>query len=147
LSIHYDIVDFVGALVEGRSATDAATQMAAWQRAIDLHQRPFLQGHSEAWIVKRRQEYQTGYIEALSGMATARLNEDRPEHALSLLQRAVNEDPSRQDLHRRVMRLYADLGRRSEAASHFQRLQEVLKERDMSLEPQTVSLYKELMTS
>ena len=34
-----------------------------------------------------------------------------------------------------------------EAASHFQRLQEVLKERDMSLEPQTVSLYKELMTS
>jgi DNA-binding SARP family transcriptional activator len=147
LSIHYDIVDFVGALVEGRSVTDPAAQMTAWQRAIDLHQRPFLQGHSEAWIVKRRQEYQTGYIEALSGMATARLNENRPEHALSLLQRAVNEDPSRQDLHRRVMKLYADLGRRSEAASHFQRLQEILKDRDVSLEQETVSLYKELMTS
>ncbi|MCC7206378.1 MAG: hypothetical protein IT323_03675 [Anaerolineae bacterium] len=147
LSIHYDIVDFVGALVEGRQAQDNAARVAAWQRAIELHQRPFLQGHTEGWIVRRRQEYQMGYIEALTGMATARLEENRPEHALTLLQKAVAEDPRRQDLHRRVMQLYADLGRRSEAASHYQRLQETLKEQRTSLEPETVSLYRELMSS
>lgn len=147
LSIHYDVVDFVGALVEGRSAKDPAVQMAAWQHAIDLHQRPFLQGHSELWITRRRQEYQAGYLEALSGMASVRYAEGRPEHALALLQRAVNEDPRRQDIHRRLMALYADLGRRSEAASHYQRLQETLRELNASLEDETKQLYRELMSS
>jgi DNA-binding SARP family transcriptional activator len=145
LSIHYDVVDFVGALVEGRSSTDAAVRMAAWQHAIDLHQRPFLQGHTEGWIARRRQEYQTGYLEALTGMAEVRYNEGRQEHALALLQRAVNEDPRRQDIHRRLMSLYADLGRRSEAAGHYQRLQDTLKEYQLSMEDETKQLYKELM--
>ena len=147
LNIHYDIVEFVGALVDGRHAKDAATRLAAWQRAIDLHQRPFLQGHNEAWIVRRRLEYQMGYIEALVGMAAARQEENRPEHALALLQRAINEDQSRQDIHRRIMLLYSDLGRRSEAASHYQRLLELLDDLELELEPETQALYSELMAS
>lgn len=146
LSIHYDVVDFVSALVEGRSATDAAQQLTAWQHAIDLYQRPFLQGHSEDWILKRRREYQTGYLEALSGMAHVRLSENRPEHALALLLRAANEDSLRQDIHRDIMRLYADLGRRSEAASHYQRLQETLNEHTDELDAETRELYGELMS-
>ncbi len=145
LSIHYDIVDFVGALVEGRSAS-SKHQMAAWQSAMDLYQRPFLQGHNEVWILRRRQEYQTGFLEALNGMANVRLAEGRPEHALALLQKAVGEDPRRQDLHRQVMRLYADLGRRSEAASHYQRLQEILGDYNLPLETETKALYAELMS-
>jgi two-component SAPR family response regulator len=144
LSIHYDVVDFVGALVEGRTTT-GKQQQAAWQRAIELYSRPFLQGHNEAWIVKRRQEYQTGYLEALSGMAGVRKEEGRPETALQLLQKAVNEDPRRQDLHRQVMSLYAELGRRSETASHYQRLQESLQNYGLSMDQETVELYDELM--
>jgi DNA-binding SARP family transcriptional activator len=147
LSIHYDVVDFVSALVEGRSsAQDDSAHMAAWQRAIDVYQRPFLQGHNEDWIMKRRQEYQTGYLEALSGMANVRLNENRPETALALLQRAVTENPSRQDIHRQVMHLYSELGRRSEAASHFQRLKDNLADSGSSLEAETQALYEELMS-
>jgi len=145
LSIHYDLVDFVGSLVEGRSSTEPTKRMTAWQRAIDLHQRPFLQGHSEEWIVNRRNEYQAGYIEALSGMAQVRMHEGRAEHALSLLQRAAGEDESRQDIHRQIMQLYSDLGRRSEAASHYRRLQEILKEHNMPMQEETKSLFEELM--
>jgi DNA-binding SARP family transcriptional activator len=146
LSIHYDMVDFVGALVFGRTSTEASQQMSAWQRAIDLHQRPFLQGHSEKWISERRREYQVGYIEALTGMAEVRVSEGRPEHALQLLMRAVGEHETRQDLHRRVMALFADLGRRSETAKHYNRLQEVLREHDLPLEAETARLYRELMS-
>jgi DNA-binding SARP family transcriptional activator len=145
LSIHYDITDFVSALIAGRTA-DAHNRAAAWQRVIDLYQRPFLQGHSETWITRRRQEYQTGYLEALSEMASIRLEEDRPEHALALLLKAVAENQRRQDLHRKVMTLYADLGRRSEAASHYQRLQDTLNEAGLPLEEETRQLYKELMS-
>lgn len=145
LSIHYDITDFVSALIAGRTAAPE-NRTAAWQRVIDLYQRPFLQGHNESWIVKRRQEYQTGYLEALSEMAKLRVEEDRPEHALALLLRAVGENPRRQDLHRRVMTLYADLGRRSEAASHYQRLQDQLNEAGLTLDEETKQLYRELMS-
>jgi DNA-binding SARP family transcriptional activator len=145
LSVHYDITDLVGALITGRAAR-GRDRVTAWQRVLDLYQRPFLQGHSEAWIVKRRQEYQSGYLEALNEMASIRLEEDRPEHALALLLRAVNDNPRRQDLHRRVMSLYADLGRRSEAASHYQRLQEILSENSLALEDETRRLYRELMS-
>ncbi len=145
LKIHYDITDFVGALVEGRCA-EGADRAQAWQRVIDLYQRPFLQGHNEAWIMERRQDYQTGYLEALSEMANIRLGEGRPEHALALLLRALNENPRRQDLHRRVMSLYADLGRRSEAASHYQKLQDILNENNLQLETETRDLYRELMS-
>jgi DNA-binding SARP family transcriptional activator len=44
------------------------------------------------------------------------------------------------------MALYADLGRRSEAASHYQRLQEILHDNDLPLEDETKVLYKELMS-
>jgi DNA-binding SARP family transcriptional activator len=145
LSIHYDVMDFASALVAGR-VTEDKKQTQAWQRAIDMHQRPFLQGHTETWILKRRREYQAGYVEALSEMANIRLHEGRPEHALTLLLRAVNEDMTRQDLHRQVMSLYADLGRRSEAASHYQKIQDQLRDKNISLESETAELYIELMS-
>ena len=134
----------MSALIAARSS-HGADRAAIWQRVIDLYPRPFLPGHTETWIARRRQEYQTGYLEALSEMAGIRLEEDRPEHALALLLRAVNENNSRQDLHRRVMSLYSDLGRRSEAASHYQRLQDSLGGSDQ-LEPETRELYRELMS-
>lgn len=144
LNIRYDVVDFVSALVEARLAPEE-TRIAAWQRVIEKYPRPYLQGHSEGWIVRRRQEYQAGYLEAMLEMATFRINENRPESALSLLQTASKENMRRQDIHRRIMQLYAELGRRSEAAGHYQRMQESLTDQKITLEPETVKLYQELM--
>jgi DNA-binding SARP family transcriptional activator len=145
LSVHYDITDFVSLLVDARLAP-AEQRTQAWQRVIDMYNRPFLQGHSEPWILRRRQEYQTGYLEALNQMADIRIAEGRPESALSLLQTAAKENPRRQDVHRRIMSLFADLGRRSEAASHYQKLQDNLSDQRIPLEPETQQLYKDLMS-
>src|SRR5258707_2750078 len=145
LNIHYDIAEFVSALVDARAAT-TDNRVALWQHVIDLYPRPFLQGHTEPWIVRRRQEYQAGYLEGLAEMATIRLDEGRPEQALGLLQLAIKENNRRQDIHRRIMSLFSDLGRRSEAASHYQRLQETLQDHDIPLEAETQALYKQLMS-
>jgi DNA-binding SARP family transcriptional activator len=144
LAIHYDVMDFVGALMDGR-IEDNPERVTAWQKAIDLYRGPFLQGHSDSWILERRQDFQIGYLEALTEMAHVRLEQERPEHALGLLQRALAENNSREDIHRDIMKLYTHLGRRSEAAAHYQRLVEELAKENREPAPQTRSLYEEIM--
>jgi DNA-binding SARP family transcriptional activator len=144
LAIHYDVMDFVGALMDGRD-DENANRIAAWQRAIDIYRGPFLQGHSDPWIVERRKDFQAGYLEALTEMAKVRLSEDRPEHALGLFQRALAEDSMHEGLHREIMRLYTQLGRRSEAASHFQKFVDELKRMGQEPSHETQALYQEIM--
>jgi DNA-binding SARP family transcriptional activator len=145
VSIHYDIMSFVGALVKGRSP-ETQDKAAYWQEAIDLYKGPFLQGHSDSWIVERRRDYQTGYLEALSEMARIRLEEGRQEHALGLLLRAVSENDRYEPIHRQIMQLYADLGRRSEAAGHYQKLVEKLRVDNREPEAETQELYSSIMS-
>ncbi len=116
--------------------------MPSWQKSIDLYRGPFLQGHNDRWILDRRADFQTGFLEALAQMAQFRLSENRPEHALALYLRAVNENPKREDIHREVMRLFTSLGRRSEAAAHYQKMQQELSN---NIEPETRSVYEEIM--
>lgn len=142
LAVQYDVMEFVELLVLGRDETlDKKTRMRAWQRCIEMYNGPFLQGHSDRWIVERREDYQTGYLEALTSMAMVRLEEERNEHALSLFQKALTEDNSRQDIHREVMKLYAMMGRRSEAAAHYKHLME-----NHEPEAATVQVYDEIMS-
>ncbi len=145
LAIHYDVMDFVGALMDGRDPENP-NRIAAWQKAIDLYRGPFLQGHSDQWILDRREDFRAGYLEALTEMAHVRLSEERLEHALGLFQRALAEDFSQQHIHRDVMQLYAKMGRRSEAAAHYQRLIEDLKRDGLEPSSETKGLYQEIMS-
>lgn len=145
VSIYYDIMAFVGALVKGRSP-ETEDKPAVWQEAIDLYRGPFLQGHSDDWIVQRRSDYQTGYLEALSEMARIRLEEGRQENALGLLLRAVSENDRYEPIHRQIMQLYANLGRRSEAAAHYQKLVEKLKSDGKEPDVETKELYAAIMS-
>jgi DNA-binding SARP family transcriptional activator len=145
LAIHYDVMEFVSALMDGRSE-DNPTRMASWQRAIEMYRGPFLQGHNDSWIVSRRRDFQSGYLEALTAMAHIRLAEDRPEHALGLFQKALNEDTTREDTHREIMQLFTRLGRRSEAAQHYQRLVDELARGGSEPSSETKKLYQDIMS-
>jgi DNA-binding SARP family transcriptional activator len=145
LNVRYDVSEFVGALIKGRLAeADAAED--AWQAAVDSYEGPFLQGHSEEWIKTQREAYQLGYLEAMMALANRRIEAKRPEHALRLLIQASNEQIEFEPLHREIMKLYASLGRRSEAASHYQMLVENLKDRSGEVSAETKQLYQELMS-
>jgi DNA-binding SARP family transcriptional activator len=145
VSIYYDIMAFVGALVKGRSP-ETEDKAAVWQEAIDLFRGPFLQGHSDSWIVERRRDYQAGYLEALSEMAQIRLEEGRQDQALGLLMRAVQENDRHEPIHRQIMQLFASMGRRSEAAAHYQKLVERLKSDGSEPEAETQELYASIMS-
>ena len=145
VSLHYDIMHFVSALVDGRSP-DKSDESAIWQEAFDLYGGPFLQGHSDKWILQRRADYQRGYLEAISEMARLKLEQGRQEQALGLLQRAIQENDRYEPIHRQIMQLYANLGRRSEAAAHYQKLGEQLKSEGKAPEQATQDLYAEIMS-
>lgn len=145
LGIYYDVMDFVTLLMEGRNNPDEDARFNAWQRAAEMYRGPFLQGHNDEWIEQRRTNFRAGYLEALTEMAHVWISRERFEQALTLLQRALAEDNTRQNLHRDLMRLYAQLGRRSEAAAHYQKLEDDLKTANVLVDPETIAVYREIM--
>ncbi len=144
LSVAYDVMDFVSALMKGRAA-EGAQKLVHWQDAINLYRGPFLQGHDDPWIIARRADYLAGYMEAITEMANARYASGAIEHALRLYLRALNEDFTREDLHRRVMGLFAELGRRSEAAAHFQKIQREFHALKREVSDETQLVYQAIM--
>lgn len=142
LDIDYDVMHFASRLMDSRDL-NGSSRIAALQKSIDLYRGPFLQGHNDRWILDRRADFQAGYLEALSEMAQHRLSEGRPEFALGLYQKAVNENATREDIHREIMRLFTSLGRRSEAAAHFQKM---LVELNNVISPETRAVYEEIMS-
>jgi DNA-binding SARP family transcriptional activator len=82
----------------------------------------------------------------MMALANNRLQANRPEHALRLLIQASNEQVEFEPLHREIMKLYASLGRRSEAASHYQMMVENLKARGRKPSAETTQLYNDLMS-
>ncbi len=145
LAIYCDVLDFVEALMRGRDVTNDS-RIQAWQRVIDLYRGPYLQGHNDIWIEERRRHYRAGYIEAMQNMASHWEALQRPEQSLALMQKALTEDSLNESLHREVMRLYALLGRRSEAAAHYQDLLQNLMQLERAPHDDTHALYQDIMS-
>jgi len=144
MTIYYDAMDFVTSLIAARDEGNPG-RIDAWQRVIDLYRGPFLQGHDDAWILDRRRDFRIGYLEAMTAMAKVWYDRGRHDQSLSLLLRALDEDYSREDIHRDLMQLYTSVGRRSEAAAHYQQFADHLKARGLEPAPDTQTLYAEII--
>lgn len=143
LGIQYDVTEFVSELMAGRNENNP-NRFGSWKHAADLYRGPFLQGHPDDWIASRREDFMYGYLEALTCMAEVRLEQQRPENALTLYQQALLADNTQDQLHRTVMNLFVSLGRRSEAAAHFQNLVEDLKRVDQEPSTELTTLYSDI---
>lgn len=144
IRMDYDIANFVSRLIDAREST-GAEQFEHYSAAADLYQSPYLHGYSDHWIKMRRGDFSKGYLEALKNLAEYRIGESRLEVALNLLLRALHETEDDESLHRQVMRLYTQLGRRSEAVTHFKTLEASLHKRNQLPARETIDLYTEIM--
>lgn len=143
LKIYFDVTEFVETLMVGRGE-DSSQHIEAWNKASRIYRGPFLQGHEDSWIVSRRRSFCTGYIEALTNLAQVRLQEGNREVALKLYQRCLSADGSREDIHRDTMRIFAELGRRSEAVAHYQSYTKALQKAGKAPDPATKNLYEQI---
>lgn len=111
------------------------------QHAIDLYRGPFLAGFSlpdsaefEVWAFQERSAWERLYLEALSTLLEQRAARGEFEAAITCAQRYLATDDLAEEVHRRLIELYAASGDRSAALRQFEYCATVL-ERELGVEP------------
>jgi len=145
-----DLLDFQRLVEEGRAAlepNDLERAVAAWQQAWKLYRGPFLQGHYEAWVSTRREDFHRRYLELLRDLGDLQVRRGHLDDAMDAYRSVLVEDPLQERIHIAVMRLYAAQGRRDLLRKQYDRLCTLLLE-ELGVEPlpETTQEYHRLMT-
>jgi predicted ATPase/DNA-binding SARP family transcriptional activator/DNA-binding CsgD family transcriptional regulator len=119
---------------------------AAYEVAVDLYAGELLpEDRYEEWAEGRREALRQLYL-ALH-VELAALHEERGEHdrGIEVLRQVISEEPAREEAHVGLMRLYAIMERRQEAALQYEWLRKSLA-RELGAEPSadTRRLYEEI---
>jgi DNA-binding SARP family transcriptional activator len=126
-----DVEAFEKATVTARRSRDPA----AYKAAVELYAGDLLPGDRyEQWTEDRREELRQLHLALL--LELAGLYEERDERvpAVEVLRRTIAEEPTLEEAHAGLMRLYALSNRRAQAIAQYERLQEILS-RQLGAEP------------
>jgi DNA-binding SARP family transcriptional activator len=102
----------------------------------------------EDWCAERRGYLIELHIRVLLALAEAFERSGAYNEAADRLREVLQKDQTREEVHRRLMRLYAGMGTPDQAVRQFHRCQEVLR-RELDLTPQheTVLLFQDILAS
>ncbi|HEY64162.1 MAG TPA: AAA family ATPase [Caldilineae bacterium] len=121
------------------SSTSSSTD--ALQHAVTLYRGPFLHGFSlpdrlefENWLTRERQRWERLYLEALAALIEAKTKLGAYKEAIAHALRYLEIDELAEDMHCRLIQLYAAIGDRSAALRQFERCATVL-ERELGVSP------------
>src|SRR5215813_9030262 len=123
-------------------------------QAVDIYQGDLLQGLAvreapfEDWLMAERERLRELALEALAKLLTQQRAVGATEPALQTALRLLALDPLLETVHRTLMRLYAQLGRRDSAVRQYQICVDVLH-RELGVDPEaeTRDLYQEILRS
>jgi predicted ATPase/DNA-binding CsgD family transcriptional regulator len=132
--LYLDVEAFEAAATARRSR-----EPAAYRAALNLYTGELLpRDPYEEWAEGRREELRQLFLALLVELAS--LHKERGEYGpgIEALRRVVVEEPTREEAHIGLMRLYALGGRQAEALAQYARLEEFLS-RELGAEPQAAS--------
>jgi predicted ATPase/DNA-binding SARP family transcriptional activator/DNA-binding CsgD family transcriptional regulator len=136
----------VEAFEEATATARRARDPVAYRAALELYADELLPGDRyEEWAEGRRQELRHTWLSL--HLELARVYEERGEYekGIELLQRALLEEPTNEQMHACLMRLYAFSEQQGEALAQYQRLREALSgELDAELSTTTLQLREEI---
>jgi DNA-binding SARP family transcriptional activator len=102
----------------------------------------------ESWCSERRTALAELHTRLLLGMAEALERRGSCSEAAERLRDVLLRDPAREAVHRQLMRLYAWMGAPDQAIRQFRSCEAVLRhELDLTPQPETISLYDEILES
>ncbi|HSR35377.1 MAG TPA: AAA family ATPase, partial [Anaerolineae bacterium] len=145
-----DVTAFDELLQPSESSGQAILQR--WEEAVKLYQGDFLEGFSladsaafEEWALVMREQYRRLAMDTLYRLAEGYGERGEPERALEYAWQQTELDPWREEAHRQVMRLLAQMGRRSEALAQYRTCCRLLAE-ELSVEAavETTRLYEQI---
>src|SRR5215217_5534759 len=117
----------VDAFEEAAATARRARDPVAYRAALELYADELLPADRyEEWVEGRRQQLRHTWLSL--HLELARVYEERGEYekGIELLQRALLEEPTNEQMHACLMRLYAFSEQREEALAQFGRLREAL---------------------
>ena len=121
-------------------------QVASLEGAVELYAGDLLEGVYEDWCLYDRERLRLNYMSALSKLLAFHEHNGTYERGLEYGRRILDRDPTREKVHRRMMRLYWLLGDHSEALAQYKCCAQVLRE-DMGIPPmaKTRLLHKQMV--
>jgi DNA-binding SARP family transcriptional activator len=135
------------------TASGTAAQAEALQKAVDLYRGPFLSGFSlpgcpefEMWSASERQTWERLYLEALASLIEEQAAKGEYATAIAFARRYLATDDLAEEIHRRLIELYAITGDRSAALQQYEQCVTVL-ERDLGVDPlpETQAAYRAVL--
>jgi predicted ATPase/DNA-binding SARP family transcriptional activator len=142
--LRVDVEDFEAAA----AAAERNPGLASHQLAIERYGGELLpEDRFEEWVSARRVALAERYVNLLVELGRQLGEAGEEAEAVTLLQRALVEEPLHERGHRCLMRIYALTGRRQRALAQFQVLREALRHAyEDEPEEDTRHLYREILT-
>jgi predicted ATPase/DNA-binding CsgD family transcriptional regulator len=125
----------VEAFEQAASTARSSREPAAYEAALNLYAGELLPtDRYEEWAEEYRRRLRETYLSLL--LKLARLHEERADYgsAAEALRRIISEEPTREEAHVGLMRLYALSGSKGEALAQYVQLEEILL-RELGTEP------------
>jgi tetratricopeptide (TPR) repeat protein len=142
--VETDVAAFERAVAEGTPA--------ALERAVGLYRGDLLAGLGvtappfEDWLMTERERLRELALEALARLLTGQRAAGETAPAVQSARRLLALDPLQEAVHRTLMRLYAQAGRRDAALRQYQDCVDALRrELDAEPEAETKALYQEIL--
>jgi len=129
----------VEAFEEAAAAARRSREPAAYRAAIELYAGELLpDDRYEPWVEDRREEIRRLYLTLLIELGGLYEQLGDYGRAVEPLRRAVCEEPTNEEGHASLIRLYALSGRQAEALAQYETLQQTLS-RELGVEPSTAT--------
>ncbi len=124
-------------------------EIAAYEAALAAHGGELLpEDRYESWCSERRSVLVELHVRLRLGLAEVLERRGAHDEAADRLRNVLQQDPTREAVHRQLMRLYARMGTPDQAVCQFHICEAILRrELDLAPQPETVSLYDEILAS
>jgi LuxR family transcriptional regulator, maltose regulon positive regulatory protein len=107
-------------------ARDASVQETA-ESLLTLYRGTLLAGEEEApWLLGAREKMRSAFVRAVRTMATKLQEEERPDVAIALLERAYSTEPLAEEVAQQLMRTHLAYGEPAEAMRVYRQLRQML---------------------
>ena len=143
----YDVEIFEEHVEKAMNATNEEEAEENWVKAIQIYRGQFLKEVQKMeWAKQRRMQLRDAYAQSLISLARIYHQRDELERALGYYIRAIGEKPDREDVHRDIMAIYYQQGRRDAVADQYHMLERILKE-NLNIRPsqETRETYQKYM--
>jgi DNA-binding SARP family transcriptional activator len=146
-----DVAWFEDKAKRGLAHSEAGISSAAidaLEEAVALYQGDLLTCFYDPWVLHERERLRLIYLRCLTRLMEHHKEQHNLDASIGYAQHILHIEPWREDIHRTLMTLYAESGRRADALEQYKICRQSLaSELDVSPMPETDALYQRLLTN